>query len=176
MQTYLEVKLPLSQKSWWMTDLKNQLKQVPVRWQNGFYHITLAFLNNSPTNIDVSSIISEHMDKAIIHDLSFDKLDVFTTTSAGMHIINLTVTDIPDSFREWVDGIRIDLVANGCVMQSGFRLHVTLGRVSASAIDLQSLQDLIENVKMPTFNLPLLSFDYREFKGRTIKQWNLIQE
>ncbi len=175
MQTYLEVKLPVSKKAAWMIELKNRLKQVPVRWQDGFFHITLAFLNDSPTNLDVASIINRHMDNANIQDLSFDKLDAFTTTSAGMHIINLTATDIPDSFSDWVDGIRSDLTASGCVIQSGFRLHVTLGRVDASATDLKSLQTIIEKVSMPSFNLPLSSFDYREFRGKTIKKWDLNQ-
>ena len=149
MQTYLEVKLPISKKAKWMTDLKEQLKQVPVRWQDGFYHITLAFLNDSPNDLDVPSIIGKHMEKMDSQELTFDKLDAFTTTSANLHIINLTVTDIPDSFKNWVDGIRTDLVANGCLMQSGFRLHVTLGRVDASAIDIDHLRAIIEKVHKP---------------------------
>ena len=117
MQTYFEVKLPISKRARWITNLKNQLKHIPVRWQDGFYHITLAFLNDSPVSLDVSSIIDKHMGSDVIHNLTFDKLDVFTTTSANMHIINLTATDIPDSFMNWVNGIRTDLEASGCLMQ-----------------------------------------------------------
>ena len=173
MQTYLEVKLPINKRAGWIANLKNQLKHVPVRWQDGFYHITLAFLNDTPENLEVSSIIDRHMENAVIQSLYFDKLDVFTTTTANMHIINLTVTNIPDSFMKWVNDIRTDLVESGCTMQSGFRLHVTLGRVDASTTDLDTLQKTIETVHMPSFHLPIISFDYKEFRGRTIKEWNL---
>ena len=174
MQTYFEVNLPICNKTRWMNELKSKLISVPVRWQNGHYHITLAFLNDSPKDLDVPSIIGEHMVKVDTQELSFDKLDVFTATSANLHIVNLTVTSIPDSFKHWVDEIRADLIASGCKLQSSFRLHVTLGRVDASAIDIDSLRDLIETVNSPCFSLPLKTFDYREYRGETIKQWNLI--
>ena len=173
MQTYLEVQLPISKNARWISDLKNQLKGVPVRWQNGFYHITLAFLDDSPNKLDVSSVIDRHMKTAAIYNLCFDKLDAFTTNSSKMHIINLTATDIPEPFMNWVNGIRTDLEANGCLMQSGFRLHVTLGRVDSSAIKIDRLQGIIENFKMPSFVLPLRSFDYREFRGESIKRWEI---
>jgi len=173
MQSYLEVQLPISKNARWISDLKSQLKGVPIRWQNGFYHITLAFLDDSPNKLDVSSVIDRHMNNATIYNLCFDKLDAFTTTSSKMHIINLTATDVPGPFINWVNGIRNDLVANGCVMQSGFRLHVTLGRVDSSAIKIDRLQGLIEKFRMPSFVLPLRSFDYREFRGETIKRWKI---
>ena len=173
MQTYLEVQLPISRNARWMSDLKSQLKGVPVRWQNGFYHITLAFLDDSPKELDVSSVIDRHMDNATVYNLCFDKLDAFTTTSSKMHIINLTATDIPEPFMNWVNGIRSDLVANGCLLQSGFRLHVTLGRVDSSAITIERLQEIIEKFKMPSFVLSLRSFDYKVLGGETIKRWEL---
>lgn len=134
---------------------------------------TFVYQPFAPNKLDVSSVIDRHMNNAAIYNLCFDKLDAFTTNSSKMHIINLTATDIPEPFMNWVNGIRSDLVANGCLMQSGFRLHVTLGRVDSSAIKIDRLQGIIENFKMPSFVLPLRSFDYRKFRGDTIKRWEI---
>ena len=173
METYLEVKLSIWKSAGWLSDLRYRLKGVPVGWQEGSYHITLAFLNDSPESLDVSSIIDGHIKNVPINNLCFDKLDVFTTTSGKEHIVNLTATDVPEPFMNWVNGIRSDLTANGCLMQSGFRLHVTLGRVKSSAIKVESLQEMIAKVKMPPFVLPLKSYDYRIRGGETIKEWEL---
>ena len=173
METYLEVKLSIRKSARWFSDLRCQLKGVPVGWQEGAYHITLAFLNDSPQNLDVSSIIDGHMKNVPVNNLCFDKLDVFTTNSGIEHIVNLTATDIPEPFMNWVNGIRSDLTANGCLMQSGFRLHATLGRVKSSAIKVERLQEMIAKVKIPPFVLPLKSYDYRIRKGRIIKEWEL---
>ena len=74
---------------------------------------------------------------------SFDKLDAFTATS-GMHIINLTATEVPQSFLAVVQAIRSDFKSAGCVINSEFRLHVTLGRVKDPHVQLPELQKMLE--------------------------------
>lgn len=173
MQSYLEVKIPVRPDAKWLTDLKQTFSSTPVRWQNGCYHITLSFLNETADIQDVISVIDRHIKNGVVSELSFDKLDVFTAKSAGMHIVNLTVSDIPDSFRRWVDGIRAELAEIGCVIESDFRLHVTLGRADSSSCRLENLQTLIQKIDMPSFKLPLSLYVYREFRGKTIKTWVL---
>lgn len=179
METYLSIRLPIKENANWFEELKRQLGHLHVRWQNGGYHITLAFLNDSPIDKDVPSVISRHLDKAAIHSLTFDRLDVFTAVISKQHIINLTVSDVPEAFYSWVDGIRQDLKSQGCMIQSGFKLHVTLGRVEMSDMDLRDLQTLVGKIQIPSFSLPLSSLEYREpvsidkRKGRLIKKWTI---
>lgn len=172
MQTYLEVKLPVSTNARWFNNLKERLDGVPVRWQDGYYHITIAFIDEAPSDHDVSSIIDKYINSLMIHELTFDKLDVFTAGNAGTHIVNLTISDVPDLFKSWVTALRNELSENGCVMESDFRLHVTLGRVDPS-IDLKSVQEEVAKVSIPSFSLPLHVFEYRYFRGNTIKLWNV---
>ena len=173
MQTYLEVKIPIRSTARWLVDLKSTLADIPIRWQNGYYHITLSFLNETAEITDVLSVINDHMRTGLIQELAFDKLDVFTANSASMHIVNLTVSEPPETFKLWVDDLRKCLVNIGCIIESDFRLHVTLGRVGTSICSLEQLQTKIRNVEMPTFSLPLTSYEYRVFRGETIKVWNL---
>lgn len=173
MQTYLEIKLPVRTHAKWMTELRKALWDVPVRWQNGFYHITLAFLNDVPSSADVLSIIDRHLLGMEFPSLTFDRLDTFSTSQSGLHIVYLTVSDIPERFARWVEDLRRDLADAGCVMESDFRLHVTLGRVAASLIGLDELKAKIGGVSVPPFRLPIRCLDYREFRGESVRIWNI---
>ena len=128
MKSYLEIQLPIGKDAAWFEDLWKKFSGIPVKWQDGFYHITLAFLNETPEDVDLRPILQKHLNEAYAPTLTFDKLDVFTTAS-GMFIIYLTSTCVPESFCELVGAIRKDLKAAGCRIQSDFMLHVTLGRV-----------------------------------------------
>ena len=172
MQTYLELKVPVRNESVWLKDLKSALLGLPVRWQNGHYHITMAFLDQTPSNFDVASIIDKHLSKAEPQMLKFDKIDAFTANNTGMYIINLTTSGVPERFKRLVNDIRDDLKANGCVMNSEFRLHVTLGRLDTSTIDLEKLLKIIRAIKIPVFQMELDSFEYRKFRGESIKVWS----
>ena len=173
MQTYLELKVPLRTDTIWMNELKDILNGLPVKWQNGYFHITIAFLDKTPSNVDMASIIDTHLKDMEVPVLTFDKVDAFTASKAGVHIINLTVSDIPEPFNRVVEEIRKDLKLQGGVIESGFKLHVTLGRLGASIMPIAELQALINKLKMPAFSLTLLDLDYREFRGRVIKNWKL---
>lgn len=61
-------------------------------------------------------------------ELTFDKLDAFGKRSGG-GVVFLTCTSVPESLLQMVDALRQDLEAAGCVIESDFKLHVTLGRV-----------------------------------------------
>ena len=47
MKTYLEIKVPISYNAPWFSELRKALKDMPVHWQNGYYHITMAFLDET---------------------------------------------------------------------------------------------------------------------------------
>lgn len=172
MKSYLEIQVPIRYDAQWFVELRFALRQVNIRWQIGCYHITMAFLNETPLNVNLSPILEKHLNQLNAPTLSFDNLDAFSTQS-GPHIIFLTATSIPDDFSSTIDSIRAELKAIGCQIQSSFRLHVTLGRVIDSNITLESVQKMVGTVSLPTITLTLSKVDYREFRGKTIYETKL---
>ena len=172
MKTYLEIQVPLKFNASWFQDLRLACRNIDVRWQMAYHHITMAFVDETPDGVDLRSLLEKHLKTFPAPTLTFDKLDVFTAMS-GMHIIYLTATDIPQSFLSLIDNIRSDMNAAGCVMDSLFRLHVTLGRVKDPHIQLSAIQELTESVSLPAFSLTLEDVDYRFFRGKTIYEIKL---
>ena len=172
MKTYLEILVPLRYNASWFQELRLACRNIDVRWQMAYHHITMAFVDETPENIDIRPVLEKHLNAFPAPTLTFDKLDVFTAMS-GMHIIYLTATDIPQSFLSLIDNIRSDMNAAGCVMDSLFRLHVTLVRVKYPHIQLSAIQELTESVSLPAFSLTLEDVDYRVFRGETIYEIKL---
>ena len=169
-QTYIEIEVPLRQSAEWMGELKQVMREayVPVRWQNGYYHITLAFLEKVPSREEVISIVNKHLELFEAPELTFDKLDAFGKRSGG-GVLFLTCTAVPENFMRIVDALRKDLEASGCMIEADFKLHVTLGRVERDArVDAERLRELAGSVDVPAFSLRLKTVNYREFRGRTL--------
>lgn len=169
-QTYIEIEVLLRQSAEWMGELKQVMQEayVPVRWQNGYYHITLAFLERVPSREEVISIINRHLESFEVPELTFDKLDAFGKSSGG-GVLFLTSTAVPENFMRMVDALRQDLEAAGCIIEADFKLHVTLGRVDRDArVDAERLRELAGSVDVPSFSLRLKTVNYREFRGRTL--------
>lgn len=167
MKTYLEIHVPVSTHALWFKELKNVFCGMPVKWQNGYFHITIAFIDDQPQDIDLRPIFEKHLSNATAPCLTFDKLDAFITAS-GTYIIYLTAKNIPESFKTLVENIRADIKATGCTIQSDFKLHVTLGRLNLSTIDLKKVQELVQSVSIPPFTLKLTDIDHRVFRGKTL--------
>ena len=172
MKTYLEIQVPLRYNASWFQELRFACQNIDVRWQMAYYHITMVFVDETPEDVDLRPLLEKHLNTFPAPTLTFDKLDVFTAMS-GMHIIYLTATDIPQSFLSLIENIRSDMNAAGCVMDSLFRLHVTLGRVKDPHIQLSAIQELTESVSLPAFSLTLEDVDYRFFRGKTIYEIKL---
>ena len=174
MNTYLSINVPVDTEAQWYNSLTRELERVDVRWQHGHYHITLAYLDETPEGVDFGSVISTKVVGKAAPYLTFDKLDAFTGGSGKEHIIYLTVSDIPESFSSWVTEIRKDIVSAGGVIKSGFKLHVTLGRVDAGKISLEELQARINKVRVPSFSLRLSELEYMVPKvHKLLKGWRL---
>ena len=172
MKTYLEIYVPISFDDSWFKQLRDALGRVVVRWQKGYYHITMAFLDVTPEDVNLIPFLEKHLKGMNAPTLTFDKLDVFTGSS-GTHIIYLTATVIPKDFLSVIDSIREELKAVGCRIDSPFRLHVTLGRVPDRRIKLNMLQNRVESVALDAFSLTLDKVDYRKYKGTTIYETKL---
>ena len=174
MQSYLEIRVPLRMNAGWFAELKDVLWDVPVRWQNGFHHITIAFLDETPAGVDLRPMLERHLKEFPAPVLTFDKVAVFGKRSGG-GVIYLTATNVPESFLSLTNRIREDMEKMGCVIESEFKLHVTLGRVGREArVGLGDLKRIVASVEVPAFTLALTDVDDREFRGRTIYETKLM--
>ena len=173
MKTYLEIQVPLRNDFLWFVELRRICQDIDIKWQMGYYHITMAFIDETPIGIDMRPLLDKHFRTFSAPTITFDKLDAFTAMS-GMHIINLTATEVPPSFVSLVQNIRSDMKSVGCVMNSNFQLHVTLGRVKDPRIQLSTLQNLLGSVYLRPFSMTLTEVDYRVFRGGTIYETKLV--
>ena len=168
MKTYLEIKVPISYNAPWFSELRKALKDMPVHWQNGYYHITMAFLDETRNIPEIEAIMHSYLDNANAVSITFNKLDVFTTNS-GMKIVHLTTDSIPDDFQKLVNNIRNDISGNTSTsILSDFRLHVTLGRISMPEADINDVGFLIDEIDFSPFTLLLNEVEYRVFRGRSL--------
>ena len=167
LKSYLEIKVPITFEDSWFVKLRESLKDMPVFWQRNFYHITMVFIDDTQHLVDVESIMQKYLDSAKPVSITFDKLDVFTATN-GMLIVNLTATEIPEDFQTLVDDIRCDVSCTNSNIQSDFKLHVTLGRITEPEVDIDDVGFLIDEIDLTPFTLTLNEVEYREFRGRSM--------
>lgn len=174
MKSYLEIKVPISFDDYWFRELRDLLDGVNIRWQRSYYHITMAFLDFAPDNLNMRPGLNEILDEAMATTITFDKLDAFAS-GARKQVIHLTTTDVPEDFLDLVRDVRQFFKAKGCEIQSDFKLHVTLGRVQDPRMNVNKLKGIISQVDMPAFTLDLTDVDYRVFKdyGKPIGHWRL---
>ena len=172
MKSYLEIKVPISFDDYWFRELRDLLEGVDIRWQRGYYHITMAFLDFAPDNVNMRPGLNEILEEAASPTITFDALDAF---ASGSHrqVIHLTTTDAPADFLALVEEIRRFFKAKGCTIQSDFRLHVTLGRVQDPRMNVHKLKDIISQVDLPEMTLDLEDVEYRVFRGKSLGLWKL---
>ena len=174
MKSYLEIKVPISFDDYWFRELRDLLDSVDIRWQRGYYHITMAFLDFAPDNVNLVPGLSRILDDAVAPAITFDTLDAF---ASGYHrqVIHLTTTDAPSDFLALVKDVRQYFKSKGCEIQSDFKLHVTLGRVQDPRMNVNKLKDIISQVELPEINIDLTDVDYRVFKdyGKPLGHWRL---
>lgn len=173
MKSYLEIKVPISFDDYWFQELRDLLDGVDIRWQRGYYHITMAFLDFAPDNVNMRPGLNEILGDAVAPVITFDTLDAF---ASGPHrqVIHLTTSDAPEDFLELVEDVRRFFKSKGCTIQSDFRLHVTLGRVQDPKMNVHKLKDIISQVDIPTFTLELADVEYRVFRGKSLGLWKLM--
>lgn len=174
MKSYLEIKVPISYDDSWFKELRDLLDGVNIRWQRGYYHITMAFLDYAPDGVNLVPGLNMLLDGESAPTITFDKLDAFAS-GYNRQVIHLTTTRAPQDFLELVEDVREFFLAKGCKIESDFKLHVTLGRVQDPRMNVRKLQDIISQVDMSTFTLDLTDVDYRIFKdyGKPLGHWRL---
>ena len=173
MQSYIELKVPIYWDEPWFEELRSRLDGVDVKWQRGYYHITMAFVDETPRGVDLLTGLDQRLDQAEAPTLTFDKLDAFATRGGHSQVIYLTATAIPNELTALVNDVRHHFKSKGATIQSDFRLHVTLGRVKDRRMNVHRLQELICQVDLPAMTLTLADVEYRIFRGKTLGLWKL---
>ena len=172
MKTYIEIYVPIRYNAHWFENLRTVFNSVHVNWQKGFYHITMAFMDKTAEGVDWNQILDKHFGHTPAFEITFDKIDVFTSRS-GTHIINLTATQVPARFLSLVEAVRNEMVNAGCKIQSNFKLHVTLGRADFPHFKLPTIREKISTIDMPKFTLTLTDVDFKVYKGPVIYKTSL---
>lgn len=173
-ESYLQIHVPLDYNSPWFQHLRAALAKVTREWHKSF-HITIAFIkdeldiNNARK---VAGLLSGTLDGVGPLSITFDKLDAFPNQRGTQHIVNLTASCDQPALTDIVNKVRTKLIEHGFNL-GPYRLHVTLSSINVTDIDLKSLQEIIDTVKMQPFTLTLYRADYR-FLGETntIKKWH----
>ena len=173
MKSYFEIIVPLDVNADWLKGLREDLSDVGMRWQNGFFHITVAFIKSSD-NIDlITSIINNHLlTFQNVFRIKLNKLDAFPISNGRTYITHLCATEIPIEFSRWIKDLRNKLEDLNIDLEPDFKLHVTIGRISSEVIDLETLQYRLNKHEAPNIDLETKHFEYREFRGVTIKKWD----
>ena len=109
----------------------------------------------------------KHLDNAHTVTMTFNKLDVFNTYS-GMQIVHLTTDNTPEEFQRLVNNIRHDIGSTSSIIESDFKLHVTLGRITEREVDMEDVGFLIDEIDFTPITLTLNEVEYRVFRGRSI--------
>jgi 2'-5' RNA ligase len=175
-ETYLEILVPLSTRAKWFRDLKNVMRKIDIHLSDRHYHITMVFVEDNPNGVDLKPILNKHLSSWPAPTLTFDKIDCFTSRS-GKQVINLTATNVPESFLAKIKEIRADLEDVGCVVND-FLFHVTLHEVKSERhIERSTICNEIRKVEMPSFSLLLTKADYgKRGSKEKIKMWSANNE
>ena len=162
MKNYLELKIPVQRNAQWYRELCDAMQEerIPVRWQNGFYHITVAFLHNDKKTVEAPSI-------------TLDKLEAFATQSGKEIVINLAPSHPSDELLALIDAIRTVAISSGSQISKDFFIHITLGRIDAQDATLDEVKDVISAIDFEPFTVSIQETEYRYFRGATINRWTL---
>lgn len=175
---YIEIEVPINGRSSWMDELHSELRRYGVKWQNGFYHITMAFIHNSTDEERqaITDIVDDVIAGQNAFPMTFGELDAFTTRGKRTHVIYLRPIESDSAFNQMVNTLRSRISEVTTEMEPDFQLHVTLGRVDASNVTLQELKKAIAFIDAPEEDIVLRKVNHQIFKeyGKSIKSWNLV--
>lgn len=173
MQNYLEIKIPVRCDAKWFSDLRREAKQkkIPVSWQKGHYHITAIFLYDDYKKKELIQAFSHVLGTYPTFTVTLDKVDAF---AASKHVIYLTASQPAPDLMSLIDQLRAQATAIGANMREDFRLHITLGKVDKNAATTEQIQALVNNIKVPAFNVQISEVKNLYLGSRiSIASWNL---
>ena len=175
MKNYLELKIPVQRNARWYRELCDAMQgeRIPVRWQNGFYHITVAFLHDDNHVKELGDAFSQILSKRQAPSITLDKLEAFATQSGKENVINLAPSHPSHDLLALVDDIRTVAISSGSQISKDFFIHITLGRIDAQDATLDEVKDVLSTIDFEPFTVSIRAAEYRYFRGATINQWTL---
>lgn len=177
MSNYIELKIPIRQSAKWFVNLRKAMAaaKIPVRWQPGGFHLTMAFISNDQPVKALSVAFDKQFSGREASAQTFDKLDAFMAKTGGETIIHLTSTHLSPSLQTLVNSLRRAAIDAGADIENDFILHVTLGRIDAKKATLEQVLRIAESIQVPSFTLLLQKAEYRYFRGKSIQRWTMNQ-
>lgn len=182
METYIQTCVDINWDSGWFKYLRKILRGLKIQWQHGHYHITMAFIENTPDGVDVNGIAGRAIGACSFPlPMKFDTIGVFTAEKRGEHIIYLTASVPPEAFTTLVESLRRDLHAAGCSISyypGEFKLHITLGSIDRRKISLEDLQKCISEVKVaePVIMLSRIEHVTHTKSHHILKDWRFLHK
>lgn len=175
MSNYLELKTPLRQSAKWFVNLRKAMAEakIPVRWQPGGFHLTVAFISNDQAAQALSVAFDKQLSGRQAPLQTFDKVDAFIAKTSSEIIIYLTSTQLSPTMQTLVDSLRKEAIDAGADIENDFILHVTLGRIDAKKTTLEQVRRIAESIQVPPFTLLLQKAEYRHFRGKSIQRWKM---
>ena len=175
MKNYLELKIPVQRNAQWYRELCDALQdeRIPVRWQNGFYHITVAFIHDDNHVKELRDTFAQFLSDRPSPSITLDKLEAFATQSGKEIVINLAPSRPSNELLALIDKIRIAAINSGSQISKDFFIHITLGRIDAQDATLDEVNEVISSVDFEPFTVSIREAEYRYFRGATINRWTL---
>jgi len=174
-RNYLELKIPISQNAEWLTNLCDAMAKegIYVKWQNGWYHITVMFIYDNKHVKELQSAFDKILDNHEVPVMCLGELGVFTTRGGQQHVVYLTSSKPSMEVMSLIECLRGEAKSIGANIDPDFRLHISLGRIDAHAYIIEQVQNIIEKIKVPDFAIDINEAEYRYFRGDSIQRWQI---
>ena len=175
MKNYIELKIPVQRSAQWYRELCDAMQdeRIPVHWQNGFYHITVAFIHDDNHVKELRDAFTQILSGRQAPSITLDKLEAFATQSGKEIVINLAPSNPSDELLSLINDIRTAAIKSGSQISKDFFIHITLGRIDTQDATLDEVKDVISSVDFEPFTVSIREAEYRYFRGATINRWTL---
>lgn len=176
-ENYLRLNVPVRRDAEWFVELRAEVEREcgkeRVRWQQGSYHITVAFFKDSQHVEELTNVFDGIMHGSVAPELTFDEVNTFVTRDGKEIIVNLTASKPTAEFDAFIDRLRDAAEETGVEMEPDFRLHVTLGRIATEMVAIEDATEVAESIEVPPFELTLHEAEYRYRPNPQISFWRL---
>ena len=174
MQNYLEIKIPFRYEAEWFEALRDEaeINRIPVRWQHGYYHITVVFAYDDEKKEELIAAFSRILAAHPVFTMTLDKVDAF---AAFKHVIYLTASHPSPELTSLIDDLRAEAIRLKANIRPDFRLHITLGKVDSAAATIEQVRSMTRSFDMPAFNVRIseLEYQYLDHSKPSIAKWHL---
>ena len=173
MQNYLELRVPVCFDADWFVELRRVMVEegINVRWQpEDTFHITAVFINDDRHVAALESAFTKQLTGRMAPLLTIDVLDVFKTGGGRDYVVCLKSSVPSDDVLSLIEDLRNEATGIGADINSGFFIHITLGRIKANETTLERIKGIISRINLPAFTVALTNARYRYYRGKVIRE------